>query len=406
MSDSLGMGQTQSYCSAYQSTSKGKTKQTISTVMYDATALTCLTACFMSKSVYASAAGQALGKVCTGLGLAASAYDFISALTANDPAGIAMGALSAYQTAKGAVTIAKVVKDGAQTTKVSLNAKSKSDSCVTGVIMTGLAVFKHISQGKMNKNKQDQCDIINQMSSNANNAVMACTQAKPNTNSNTSSLSGLFQVTPENFSSLTVNDGAQHLGATAGDQFIKDMQPDLEKAVSAGVFNPADLAKKVDSGASASDVIGAGNIGPEMAALVKDIDRRIQGGEQFKSLADLGGGYSGGAGGGLADQSSNPNGELAFGGPAGATPGEGASDSLEIDRKPASAANLAGLEDGDVFHGAFGGTIFDIVTNRLKAEKSNYAELDPEARMNRLFNGYRDVKSVRKPAGAGDHSAK
>jgi hypothetical protein len=107
---------------------------------------------------------------------------------------------------------------------------------------------------------------------------------------------------------------------------------------------------------------------------------------------------------GQAPKQSSDFGDLNFGN-SGATPGEGAT-SLDIDRKPAQSATAPGLDDSDVFHGAYLGTIFDIVTNRLKAQKGNYAELDPEGRMNRLFNGYGEPgsKPVRKPAS--DRSAK
>jgi predicted alpha/beta-fold hydrolase len=75
--ESLGVSQVSSYCSAYQSTTKSKSKQTVSAILFDATAVVCLTSCFMTKSGFASAADQTLAKTCTGLGLANAAYDFV-----------------------------------------------------------------------------------------------------------------------------------------------------------------------------------------------------------------------------------------------------------------------------------------------------------------------------------------
>jgi HPt (histidine-containing phosphotransfer) domain-containing protein len=209
-------------------------------------------------------------------------------------------------------------------------------------------------------------------------------------------MAGIFSPSPENFSQISVSNGVDQLASTAADQFIRDMKTDLESAATAGVVNLAEIGKRIEEGASASDVIGSGNIGPEMTALVKDIDRRAQSGEKFKTLQDLSDGYVGGGGATFASTKTDDAGELSFGGVA--SPGEGA-DSIEVDRRPSSHSIPGLTDDGDVFHGAYTGTIFDIVTHRLKAQKGNYAELDPEGRMNRLFNGY-------EKAGSRDRSAR
>jgi hypothetical protein len=86
--------------------------------------------------------------------------------------------------------------------------------------------------------------------------------------------------------------------------------------------------------------------------------------------------------------------ELGFGSDS-ATPAEGA-DSLGFDRKPSNAGGPQLGTDGDVFHSQFGGSIFDIVSIRIKETKDAYAELEPAGRMNRVFNGFSDPK--RKPA--------
>jgi len=67
---------------------------------------------------------------------------------------------------------------------------------------------------------------------------------------------------------------------------------------------------------------------------------------------------------------------------------EGGVQSLDIERIPASETQSGLVNDGDILHSAFGGTIFDIVSLRIKEQKGKYAEAEPEGRMNRAFNGF------------------
>jgi len=140
---------------------------------------------------------------------------------------------------------------------------------------------------------------------------------------------------------------------------------------------------------------------------MKNAEEQVKNSNTTQLMAVLGQG-SGTTGyaatGGGADPHAG-TGDLSFGSNS-ASPGEGFT-SLEIDRNPASSSTALS-NDADVFHGTYSGTIFDIVTSRLKAQKSDYAELDPESRMNRLFNGYGEPgsKAVRKPASRSGQSAK
>jgi hypothetical protein len=396
VANSVGNGQIADYCSAYQATSKSSTLQVVSAGMFGVTSGVCLLACAIQKNPVtgATGAGPTLSRLCRGAALVDTAYDFVSSLTSNDPSGLVSGALGLDSAFKD-IFETKVVEGITKTTK-TLKMKTKLGACLTGGLYFYLAANKMKSLGGMKKSKRQSCDIISKFGSSTQAATQSCQGGGVSTSPPPSTqLAGLFSATPETFSALTIQNGASQLASTASDAFIKDMTGDLQTASDLGIFSLPDIAKKIDGGASASDVIGTFGLPPEMNALMKDIERRVDAGEHFKLPPGMEDGYSGGSGNLLGSTGAGGLGDLSFGS-GGATPGEGA-NSLDIERKPAQTTDNLGLDNNsDVFHEAFTGTIFDIVTHRLKAEKGNYAELDPAGRMNRLFNGYREPAAKNK----------
>lgn len=382
--NTLGSSQVANYCTAYQSTAKSEKKQLPVAILYDTTAAVCLVSCGLQMSSLPPtvALGQTLARVCTGLGLGAAAFDIISALTSNDPTGAVMGAIGA---APGVGTKMTMLTKGMTglTTKLGDKAAStaKNQACMSGAIYTLLAVTKHMSLSKMKKAAQSQCDVIANFGQGANAAVQSCQlgniAAPPSTGD-----AGLFAATAESFAAPTLNDGLNQLGVNAADQFIKDMRGDLKNLEDLGKYNFGDLAKKADAGAPASDIIKSFGLGKEQAVMVDNLEARLLAGEKIPGLDALGGGYSGGGTGTELASVSNTS-EMNF----NVSTGEGV-QSLDIERVPASEGQSGLVDDGDILHSAFGGTIFDIVSLRIKEQKGKYAEAEPEGRMNRAFNGF------------------
>lgn len=67
------------------------------------------------------------------MGLGAAGYDFISALSSNDPSGLVMGAVSFGGAALSSITIATAAEVAAGASKVSLTTKTKAGACISGV---------------------------------------------------------------------------------------------------------------------------------------------------------------------------------------------------------------------------------------------------------------------------------
>jgi len=288
--NTLGTSQIANYCTAYQSSSKSEKKQTIQTATYLATAVTCITACALQAAVVTSAAGATLARVCGGLGLAAAGMELIFALSSNDLAGGAMGAIGGIGRAGKniALVTGKVVPVAVGKTG-TLKALSKNPACVTGVMYGVLSGLKLASEKSMKKAKKSQCDIIGNFGSSANPAVQSCQlghiAAPPSTGD-----AGMFAATASSFTAPSLNDGVNQLGLTATDQFIKDMRGDLQTAENAGKFNYGDLAKRVDDGESLGSLLGGTGAPPELLAAILDGEARALKGEKLKGLEGLDGG--------------------------------------------------------------------------------------------------------------------
>lgn len=397
-------------CQAYSSSKKGNTKQIISTSLYTITGIACGVACAVTMIPgYGTSQTETMSRICGGLGLVTAVSDIGFALTSNDIAGGLLGAIGGIGTASKNVQLVKntagALKTATETvgknTLTEAGKKAKSNVCLNTAVYLGTAVMKGISLSKMSKATQQSCANVESLASGAGSAVQSCLPNSDPTKSITSStLAGIFSPTPENFplvstSDITTNEAVA--GATG--EMMKAMKADLDAAAAAGVFNANDIAKRLAQGESVTDIAAGSGLPSQITDPLKEFEAKAKTGETSALFASLSGGYTGGGGSAVADSSATGNESFSFGN-SGATPGEGA-DSLEIERKPAATDELAAVgSDGDVFHGAYAGTIFDIVTHRLKAQKGNYAELDPASRMNRLFNGLSDPNSnsARKPA--------
>lgn len=388
--DNLGQSQVASYCSAYTSTSKSNKKQTIQTATYLTTAVVCGTACALTSAGVTAAAGATLSKVCGGLGLAAAGLEVIMAITSNDLAGAAMGAVGGAGTAgKNIQLVTGKVKVPVDAAKTKLGKLAQNPACMTFATYALLSGVKLFTAKSMKKAKAAQCDVIGNFGKSADAAVQTCQLGRDIPPPPSTGAAGMFAATSESFSDTKVDDGVKALGLTATDQFITDMKNDLYKAEELGKVNFGDIAKRVDSGEDLSSFIGGTGAPADLVTAILDGEARMKKGEKFKALEALDGGYSASeAGSGLASTGTGSGtSEMGFGA-LPAAPGEGV-QSLEIDRAPAQVASAL-TNDGDILHSAFGGSIFDIVSLRIKEQKGQYAEAEPESRMNRVFNGYTD----------------
>ncbi len=403
-------GQQGVQCQAYGASKKSANKQTISTALYLATGITCGISCFITMTPYGKGLQQPLSKACGGLGLAASAADVLGAISSGDMAGGMMGAIGSLATAKNSISMVKNgVTSATHTVQGESIKQAKSMVCMNAGIYLATSVMKAMSQKKMKDSQGSSCGNIQNLAG-TDSPVQACLASAGSVQAPSTALAGIYAATAESYPTVKVDD-VNRSDATAGKtgQFMKDMKGDLETAVSTGKVDLNDIAKRLDKGEDVSSIIAGAGLPEGLTGAVKDFEEKAKAGGKSDYLASLsGGGYSssGTATAATGDKGDSGSSELAYGHSGGVTPGEGATE-LEVEQKPSTTeAQSVGI-DGDVFHGAYSGTIFDIVTSRLKAQKGNYAELDPEGRMNRLFNGFGEsgAKGARSPASINGQSA-
>jgi hypothetical protein len=403
-------------CDGYKSAKKSSTTQVVSASLYTATGIACGIACAVTMiPAYGNSQASTMTKLCGGLGLATAATDVAFALTSNDIAGGLMGAVGGIGTAKSnlgymgkgieqlrfsATDVTEGVKGAVEGKLTEAGKQAKSYVCINTAIYLGTGVLKTLSVAKMKKSSATSCGIVESLASTANGPVQACLASAGAANPTSTTLSGMFSLTTTNtFPTVSTDDvNRQEIVSGKTGDFMRDMKADLDAASAAGKIDLNDIAKRIDNGESVSAIAAGAGLPSEITDPLKEFEEKAAKGGRSPYLASLSGGNTGGYTSGSGRLNASAGGsaydELSFGGGSTASPGEGA-DTLEIERKPSSNAVVGASDEGDVFHESFGGTIFDIVTYRLKEQKGNYAELVPEGRMNRLFNGYSDPKKAR-----------
>lgn len=380
--------QSGAYCSAYSDSNKGQGLQKVTATLNLASAAVCATACVMGMTP--AGTPVAWDRVCGFAGLANTALEVgmaIKDIAKGDGNILSLG--GSIISGAGSISMIRKVTTGVTKTMMQ---KAMSPSCINAVLfgINGAAKIKSIKDLK--KSGQSACDSAQSLTSMVEGNVQSCLAALPTPPIKGSSSAGMFAATASAFTPPTP-DAVDHLAATIGtDKYLKNVKSDLTLATDAGKLDMNEIGKKVDSGESAANILSAAGMPENMTDMVKEAEGRINRGETSPLLASItGDSYKSGSGSATVAGGSGID-EMGFGGSGGATPGE-SNSVLEIFRAPASTASLAASQDGDVFHASYNGTIFDIVSGRIKERKSQYSELEPEGRVNRIFNGYSDPKA-------------
>lgn len=197
----------------------------------------------------------------------------------------------------------------------------------------------------------------------------------------------------------------QFAKATAGDVIAplfkaiegKDLMADALKQ--AAGLSLEDLAKRLDSGESISQIAAST---PGLAAMSANLAKfedaaKKRGYSGSGSMMASSGAYSRASGGGKAAAPANPF--AMFGGmkgPGGIGPGEAPKD-MTFEKAKRELAALDG--NGDIWHEGFGGTIFQIVSQKLDRTRERIDELEWESPLNRALTGLPAKKPGRSAAG-------
>lgn len=402
----LTQSQSGMQCMANEKMDKTRNGEAVNAAINVGATITCGVACAMTMLPVTATASTAWNKACGYAGLAVTgveiAYTIKNLVQGNKPDAIslAMTGYAALNTAKGlktasaahaaAVAAKKALAKGAEeaTSKASkLTLKKLSSPACANAILFGISAATKLKSGKeAKKGAGEACTNAQALAtSGANSAVQSCLTDK-SSGVSSSQLDGFFTATPETFTPAKLTD-VDTFAASANKDLLKDLKNDMAMAEKEGKMDLGDISKRLDNGESVASIVGSAGIPAPILDQIKNGEAQVNSGDTSKLLAAISGGYAPGAG--LSPAESDSDSELSFG--SASAPGEGA-ESLEIDRKPSSNGMMV-VEDGDVFHSAFPGSIFDVVSFRIKHQKSSYAELDPAGRVNRLFNGYSDPLS-------------
>lgn len=403
-------------CSAASAAKTGNAGEIIFATINTAATLTCATACTISLTTGSviSPAERAWAKVCGWTGMAVTATEVaytIEQMISGEKIDYVGLAMQAYGAKSSVATLSSKgvtqVLTGVSERRAIAGKMIANPACMNFILFGVAAAAKIKSVGTSGGIAASACANAQQFADAPNATFQSCLTNPTSTKSpNDTQAAGFFAATVETFHATTVNDVKQ-LAASAANDGLKSMAPDMQAAIDQGKLDMAAIGQKLRSGAGISEALSGAGINPILMDAMKNAEEQVKNSNTTQLMAVLGQG-SGTTGyaatGGGADPHAG-TGDLSFGSNS-ALPGEGFT-SLEIDRNPAGSSTALS-DDADVFHGTYSGTIFDIVTSRLKAQKSDYAELDPESRMNRLFNGYGEPgsKAVRKPASRSGQSAK
>ncbi len=414
VASALTTSQAGAYCSAYSNSEKGKAGQIINASINTAATITCGTACAMGLIPgVGTATMEAWNRVCGFSGLAVTTVEIgytianlvkgqdTELLTLATTAVGVKGTLSTIGAKKASATAAELASSMAGATTESIDQAKNAAQRTIGraacwnVVTYGIAAASKIASiSKMNDASKQSCEYAKNLAGAPGGTVQSCLAAAGSSLPPSSGLQGLFTPTADTFKAPTLDDVNRFQATTDADRYLKEMLGDLKMAEGAGKFSLADIAKRIKAGESASSIMAGAGLPESAVAQVKTAEDRIAKGDRSPLLAHLtgGGAYVTGEGGGRRGSPSADYAEMAFG--EGATPGEGAG-AIEIERAPAKSA-MTLFEDGDVFHSSFPGTIFDIVSLRIRDQKGSYAEVEPQGRMNRVFNGYSDPKNTKR----------
>jgi hypothetical protein len=385
-------------CTGYNLAKKAKTGEVINASINTAATVLCGTGCAVSVAT-AGVSGAAWDRACGFAGLAVTATEVgytVANLIKGKDANI-LGLAGTALSAKGAL---KAVKK----TSEEMAKKAVGTSCLNAVIFGVAAAAKVASISKMKKAADRTCAQAEGRGNSTPTIAMSCLNPTQLPTVGGGSGPGLFTATPQNFTAVKVDDVDRLSSTGVIDPFLKEMKPDFQRGSDEGKIDLASIGKRIESGEDVSSILADAGIPAGIIDAIKVEEGKIKAGQESKLLAAIEkrNGYTTGAGATTVAGVATGVDEFAYGVDA-ATPGEGAA-SMDIDRKPAGDGIAILGADGDVFHAKFGGSIFDIVSIRIKETKGAYAELEPAARMNRVFNGYSDPK--RAPAASSRAKAK
>lgn len=315
-----------------------------------------------------------------------------------DGTGVAAGAMDIAEAAKikGAVTdflrgTSVVATAGAGA--IGWTPDMLSGECTLAGVLAAAAATRFYSAKSSTESEEKECKTISRYASMAaaNNYKMA--QA-PKPLSYSGSLSGAgragnqltgLNMSPQEAASNFPKNLLPQQGAAKADPFAKifDKMPNSSKipdALAKMGGSLEQIAGALESGNSPGSILAAamGGASPQMANEFRNLDAAMA-----KYMKIEGAGTVTASGGPRGGGSKSPDLGFSFGNLFGAKGGEagpGAAKSVSFGRTPASA-------EADIWHSAYPGTIFQIISSKISASRDKVEDLEWVTPINRAMAG-------------------
>lgn len=391
--------QVRKYCASINAKNAATAGAETSVKLYIPATVACTTACVASKT----GIGAVTMVACTGLSIGAAVGDIMNTINthkqmskdvkgwmvgssvATAGAGVAAAAQLGTAMTAGQNLLKGTLKEATKTA-----ASKSSESCVAmGFLMVQLAL-KLVAKDKIKSSISTERDMVGKLNSDLDSKFNACVaKTKP----------------PE--CRATFASGMGNAGGASG--YIDRLKQDPiiagspEAPLLEAIGNPAiggninldDITRRILGGESPASVMGsAAGLPNSMVSELQDFENRIKNGERLEFNGSTGKesiATSGGASMGAHAALMGSN-EIGFGS-EGVNP-MGTTEEIGIDRAPAQAT--ISMEDGDIFHSGFPGTIFQIISKKL-ADSHGYVEkLEPVLPLNRALSGYKNESPKKK----------
>jgi hypothetical protein len=393
------------HCAAIDLISNAQTAGRVGATAYTAAAIACVSACAAENGVVTAPFAKG---ACLGVGIGATIVD-IGAVLAESKA--ADGILS--QLGMGSAVLGDIAAMTAAGASADMVKTKIVSSCGAGFFMTSAAVLKWKDVNNMAGNKDTECESVTAMDSTAAMVAAAAYAAgvasgagnAPNTLATTGSTGSTGGQVGKG-GSMTHGGGGAYIPMDAGMMAGLD-SPKFAAAVSGpygelfkalpreklkdimekvGGITMDELNKKLATQSPATAIASAPGVSAAMAGALKEAEKAALDGK-FALKGDLGGSsssYASGGGGGAGGKGGAA--KPAFGGlfGGGAVGGSGTSSEATFEKMKRAPTSL---ENGDIWHEGFGGSIFQIVSNKLSKERTRVDELEWETPLNRALAG-------------------
>ncbi|HCM40454.1 MAG: hypothetical protein A2Z97_03825 [Bdellovibrionales bacterium GWB1_52_6] len=386
-------GQIGHQCAAVTASEKGKTAEMVTASVYTAAAAVCTSACIAMHSPII-AASSALLAACTVSGTVAGITDLTYSILIGNAVGGVMGGLVGAAGAVGSAAVTGVASSSA-------GHKIAGSPCWSMGILFAVAGIKWYMMSNSAGAAREACNAAGKYADSNAMGNGGGSRTRINTPLGTKNPLAPYDANagaPSPYiSNLDNLDGfpSTHLSAAKASPDIFGAFPNsgtFPEALKELNINPGDIARQLENQSPAALLSGMSGMPDNIRQKLWEIDDAIKSGG-IQLTGGGGGVYSGGSGGGSGavggGSGKNPFGDLsAFG-----KKKDEAVEGPALLKLSAKDSDISSLNDDDIWHSTFKGTIFEIVSHRLTKSRDKILPGEWATPLNRALMGLPAAKN-------------